>query len=278
MVDAVIRQTYLDIVNSEYAIPESINPTDFVLASIPLLGEREGEFRERHVYVTLHRWIVAEAIDAQGLRAIHLALLGDNVLFSGIGEIGTDSAFLRAFAVLLLVPTLYMHRNEAYLSSEDIETTCIALTRYLREEKDYRGYVSAENWWAHGVAHAADAVGQLAQCSELRAEAIIQLLEAIAQAMTPDTVAYAHEEDARMATAVLKLFKRNEVSLEIIETWLALVVPEARFTGQLPNVHVKYVNARNFVRCLLFQAKESDISDEQIALIEAAHAAFPNRQ
>ncbi len=277
MVDASIRQTFLDIVENEYTIPESVNPTEFVLASIPLLGESEGEFRERHVYGTLHRWVVSEAIDAQGLRAIHLALLGDNVLFSGIGENGSDSAFLRAFAVLLLVPTLYMHRKEAYLSSEDIESTCVALARYLREEKDHRGYVSAENWWAHGVAHAADAVGQLVQCSELQTESIVQLLEAIAQAMTPDTTAYAHEEDARMATAVLKLFKRDEVSLEIIENWLGLVVPEARFTGQLPNVHIKYVNARNFVRCLLFQAKESEITDEQIALIEAAHAAFPDR-
>ena len=277
MVDASIRQTFLDIVENEYTIPESVNPTEFVLASIPLLGESEGEFRERHVYGTLHRWVVSEAIDAQGLRAIHLALLGDNVLFSGIGENGSDSAFLRAFAVLLLVPTIYMHRKEPYLSSEDIESTCVALTRYLREEKDHRGYVSAENWWAHGVAHAADAVGQLVQCSELQTESIVQLLEAIAQAMTPDTVVYAHEEDARMATAVLKLFKRDEVSLEIIENWLGLVVPEARFTGQLPNIHIKYVNARNFVRCLLFQAKESEIADEQLALIEAAHAAFPDR-
>ena len=277
MVEASIRQSFLDIVNSDYAIPRSVNPAEFVLASIPLLGECEGEFRERHVYGTLHRWVVSEAIDAQGLRAIHLALLGDNVLFSGIGENGTDSAFLRAFAVLLLVPTIYMHRKEAYLSSEDIKATCSALARYLREEKDYRGYVSAENWWAHGVAHAADAVGQLVQCAELQAESIVQLLEAIAQAMTPDTVAYAHEEDARMATAVLKLFKRDEVSLEIIENWLGLVVPEARFTGQLPNVHIKYVNARNFVRCLLFQAKERGIADEQLALIEAAHDAFPDR-
>lgn len=277
MVDASIRQTFLDIVSNEYAIPESVNPTEFILASIPLLGESEGEFRERHVYGTLHRWIVSEAIGAQGLREIHLALLSDDVLFSGIGENGTDSAFLRAFAVLLLVPVLYMHRKEAYLSSEDIEGSCLALARYLREEKDYRGYVSAENWWAHGVAHAADAVGQLVQCSELQTESMVQLLEAIAQAMTPDTAAYAHEEDARMATAVLKLFKRDEVSLEIIENWLALVVPKARYDGQLPNVHIKYVNARNFVRCLLFQARENEITDEQLALIEAAHGAFPDR-
>lgn len=277
MVDASTRQTFVEIAKNEYAIPDTVNPIQFILASIPLLGESEGEFRERYVYGTLHRWIVSEAIDAQGLREIHLTLLGETALFSGIGENGTSSAFLRAFAVLLLVPTLYMHRKEAFLSSEDIERTCQDLARYLREEKDHRGYVSPENWWVHGVAHAADAVGQLFQCVELQTQSIVELLEAIAKAVAPDTVVYAHEEDARMATAVLKLLKREVLSTEIIENWLTLVVPAARYEGQLPNVHIQYVNARNFVRCLLFQAKKAELADEQLALIEAAHDAFPDR-
>ncbi|MCK4570555.1 DUF2785 domain-containing protein [Candidatus Bipolaricaulota bacterium] len=276
MVDASIRQTFLDIASNEHAIPEDVDPAEFVYSSIPLLGESDGEFRERNVYGTLHRWIVSEAIDAQGLRDIHLGLLGENALFSGIGENGSDSVFLRAFVALLLVPTLYMHRKQAFLSSEEVEQTCNDLARYLREEKDLRGYISGEKWWAHGIAHAADAVGQLVQCSELGSEPIVQLLEAIAGAMTPDTVVYAHEEDARMAAAVLKLLKRDVLSQEIIENWLKHVVPKARFEGQLPNVHIQYVNARNSLRCLLFQAK-GELADGVISLIEAAHAALPDR-
>jgi len=277
MVDAATRQTFLDIASNEYAIPKTVNPTEFVLNAIPLLGEIDGEFRERNVYGTFHRWIVSETIDAQGLRAIHLALLSDQALFSGIGEDGSDSIFLRAFAVLLLVPTLTMHRKQPYLSTEEIAMTCRDLARYLREEKDHRGYVSQEKWWAHGIAHAADAVGQLVQCENLPSEEIVPLLEAVAIAMTPSTSVYAHEEDERMTTAVLKLFKRDEVTLEIIENWLARVVPKARFTGQLPDVHIQYVNARNFLRCLLHQARASEFSDEQVALIEAAHDALPAR-
>ena len=277
MVDASTRQTFLDIAANEYAIPKTVKPTEFVLNAIPLLGESEGEFRERNVYGALHRWIVSEAIDSQGLRAIHLALLSDNALFSGIGEDGSDSVFLRAFAVLLLVPTLYMHRKHAFLSPEEIERTSRDLARYLREEKDHRGYISHEKWWAHGIAHAADAVGQLVQCSELQTEAIVHLLEAIAHAMTSDSMVYAHEEDARMATAVLKLFKRDVLSQDAIEHWLALVVPKARFTGQLPHVHIQYVNARNFLRCLLLQARASELPREQVSLIETAHDALPDR-
>lgn len=276
MVDPSIRQTFLDIVNNDYAIPENIDPAEFIIASIPLLGECDGKYRERYVYSTLHRWVTSEAIDAQGLRAFHLALLEENALFSGIGEDGTDSVFLRAFAVLMIVPTIYMHRKQAFLSSEEIDQTCLDLARYLREEKDLRGYISHEKWWAHGIAHAADAVGQLVQCTELGTEPIVQLLEAVAQAMTPDSVVFAHEEDARMATAVIKLLKRGVVSQEILHTWLGHVVPNARFDGPLPAVHIRYVNARNFLRCLLFQAK-GELAEGQILLIESAHDDLPSR-
>ena len=277
MVDSSTRQLFLDIANAAYAIPESINPTQFILDSIPLLGEHDGEFRERYVYGTLHRWIASEAISTDGLKRIHLALLGEKALFSGIGAVESDSVFLRAFAVLLLVPTLYMHRKQAFLSSEELAVTCASLSRYLREEKDIRGYVSPEKWWAHGIAHAADAVGQLVQCPELQQQSIKALLEAIAHAMSPETAAFAHEEDTRMASALLKLLKRDDVSVETIEGWLALVVPQARFEGLLPNVHIRYVNARNFVRCLFFQARNEGLNDKICALIEAAHRAFPDR-
>lgn len=277
MVDPSVRQAFLDIANNDYAIPEDIDPAEFILVSIPLLGECDGEFRERHVYGTLHRWVVSDAIDEQGLRLIHMALLGEDTLFSGIGEDGTDSVFLRAFAVLMLVPTLHVHRQRPFLSSEEIEETCAGLSRYLREEKDLRGYVSHEKWWAHGIAHAADAVGQLVQCSELGIKLIVQLLDAVAQAMSPDTVVYAHEEEARMAAAVIRLLERDVLSEEIVENWLCRVVPDSRFNGQLPNVHIRYVNVRNFLRCLLFQARETGLQDWQISLIEAAHIALPNR-
>jgi len=276
MVEPSIRQTFLDIANNDYAIPEDMDPAEFILASIPLLAECDGEFRERFVYGTLHRWVTSEAIDAQGLRAFHLALLSENALFSGVGENGTDSVFLRVSAVLMLVPTIYMHRKQAFLSSEEVAQTCLDLARYLYREKDLRGYVSQEKWWVHGIAHAADAVGQLFQCSELGTEPIIQLLDAIAGAMAPDSVVFAHEEDARMATAVIKLLKRGVVSQEIVHDWLRRVVPDARFDGPLPDVHIRYVNARNFLRCLLFQAK-GELAEGQISLIEAAHDALPDR-
>jgi len=75
---------------------------------------------------------------------------------------------------------------------------------------------------------------------------------------------------------VIKLLKRDVVSQEIVENWLKQVVPDVRFGGPLPDVHIRYVNARNSLRCLLFQA-QGEIAEGQIPLIEAAHDALPDR-
>jgi len=277
MTDPALRKKILDIAENEYAIPEGIDPAAFLIELIPQLGSTDGEFRERFVYGTLHRWIASGKLPGNGLRRVHLALLEDDALFHGIGERDTDTAFLRAFAALSLAPSLHAHRQQAFLTVEDLARTAGALARYLSEEKDLRGYVSPEKWWAHGIAHAADAVGQLVRCRELPPDVLPGLLNGMARAMTPSTGVFAHEEDARMAAAVLHLCRRDDVSVERIREWLTKVVPDARYVGQLPDVHIRYVNARNFLRCLIFQTKEAEVAAPFADAFEQAHAALPDR-
>ncbi len=277
MTDPAIRKRILEIAENEYAIPETIEPAAFLLQLIPQLGSADGEFRERFVYGTLHRWIVSGELPGDGLRRVHLALVEDDALFHGIGERNTDTVFLRAFAALSLAPSLYAHRQQAFLTVEDLVRTAGALARYLSEERDLRGYVSPGKWWAHGIAHAADAVGQLVRCHDLSQEVLPELLDGIARAMTPSTVVFAHEEDARMAAAVVHLCQRDDVPVEHLREGLLKVVPDARYAGELPDVHIRYVNARNFLRCLIFQSKGAEISAPFVEAFEQAHAALPDR-
>jgi len=277
MTDTALRRTLLDIAKHEYAIPEDSDPIAFLLEAIPRLGSTDGEFRERYVYGTMHRWIVSGQLSGDGLRRIHLALLGDDALLHGIGERETDTVFLRAFAALALAPSLYAHRQEAFLTVEDLTNTASVLARYLSEEKDLRGYVSTEKWWAHGIAHAADAVGQLVRCADLPHAALPGLLDGVARAMTPVSAVYAHEEDARMAAAVVHMFGRNGLPVEIVREGLGKVVPDARFEGALPGVHIRYVNARNFLRCLLFQLEGAEVAEAFVDVVEQAHASLPDR-
>ena len=46
MVDASIRQTFLDIANNDYTVHKGVDPAEFILASLPLPGKADSEFRE----------------------------------------------------------------------------------------------------------------------------------------------------------------------------------------------------------------------------------------
>jgi hypothetical protein len=52
------------------------------------------------------------------------------------------------------------------------------LLHCLGKEKEHRGFVS-EKSWAHFIAHAADPLDDLAQCSELDESDLAEILEAI---------------------------------------------------------------------------------------------------
>ncbi len=278
MTSSDLRRTLTDIANTQYEIPNGIDPANFVLSCIPFLGDTDTTFRERYAYGTLHRWVLSDAMDREGLQRIHHALLSEDALFAGIGERGTDRVFQRAFSVLMLFPILYVHRaKQPFLSADELTHTCDALVRYLTEEKDLRGYVSVEKGWAHGIAHASDAVRQIFQCPELDPAWILRLLDAAAHAITPDSSVFSHEEDARMAAAIVALLERRGVEETPFEEWLRRVVPTARFEGSLPGVHIRYVNARNFLRCLIFQSEAGGVDELYKRQIAAAHDALPGR-
>jgi len=277
MVDAALKLRFREIAQSEFQFPDDVEPIAFMLEALPLLGDPEGEFRERCVYGALHRWIVGDILDRDGLGTIHDALLRDDILFYGIGESGTDSVFLRAFSVLLLAPVLYVHRDRPYLSQAQIDNCRAALSRLLREERDLRGYISEEHWWGHVIAHAADAIGQLVRCPEFGTDGVEEILDAIAASITPDCDVFIFEEDARMAAAIVHLLERELLDNAALNEWLAKLVPEHRWTGELPNVHHRYLNARNFLRCLLFQSAEAKLPKWVLDAIQKAHDELPQR-
>ena len=277
MMDGALKTRFREIAASEFQFPEDVEPTAFVLQALPLLGVTEGELRERCVYGALHRWIVGDVLDDEGLRAVHDALLREDILFAGIGESNTDSVFLRAFAVLLLAPLLYVHRERPFLSKQQLIACSSALTRLLEEERDLRGYISDEVWWGHVIAHAADAIGQLVRCPELGKEDLDALLDAIAVAMTPDQGVFIFEEDARMAAAIVHLLSRELLDEAAWSAWLVKIVPEHRWTGKLPQVHHRYLNARNFLRCLLFQSAEAKLPKWVLDAVQKAHDDLPQR-
>ena len=272
-----IRKRLEALAKNDYAPPEGVSTAELTWEILPLLGSTDGMLREQYVYGTLHRWIVRRTLHSDAIVELAQALVDEEHLFLGIAAPNSDSIYMRSFSVLLLAPIVYAHRQDPFLSPSDLDRILMRTIEYLDRERDLRGYVSQETWWAHGVAHAADVLGQLAQCGELSAEPLHAMLGALARAALTETDVFIFEEDTRMASAAIEILRRTELDPTQIADWTAQLVPEARWTGELPRVHHRFLNARNVLRCLYFQGRKAELPDAIFGEIESALNALPDR-
>jgi len=266
-----------DIVGEKGAVPAGVNPFAFCTEILPLLGTTDGKLREWRVYGILHLWAVRREMSDDELRQLLWTIADEEHLFLGIGEVKSDTVYMRAFSVLVLSAFVQAHREKAYLASEELDRLAQTVIRYLDAEQDLRGFISDETQWAHATAHAADTFGQLAQCEELGAEAVRTILDCLGRNVVTDRTVWRHEEDARAASAAIHVLKRGLLADEHVKAWLASLVPEARYDGALPGVHYRYVNARNLLRCLIHQGAPEGLPDRLIARVREAHESLPER-
>jgi len=103
------------------------------------------------------------------------------------------------------------------------------------------------------------------------------MLDALAHAALTETDVFIFEEDTRMASAAIEILKRMDLDPAQIADWAAQLVPEVRWTGELPRVHHRFLNARNVLRCLYFQGRGADLPDAILGEIESALNALPDR-
>ena len=257
--------------------PEGVDAFQFFLEILPLLGATDGLLRERKVLPVLYTWIIRGSVTDENARDLMRVVADQDHLFLGIGTVGEDTVYMRAFAAYLLSAFVRRHRETDLFAPQALRHLVDVSIRYLDEERDLRGYVSPETMWAHGVAHIADTVGELARCIELRPRELERMLNALGRALTTEAGVFIHEEDSRAAGAAIAILTRGLLSAAQIRAWLDRLVPAARYDGVLPNVHYGYVNARNFLRCLYHQAVALEAEKPLIEGIQSALAGLPKR-
>jgi hypothetical protein len=176
-----------------------------------------------------------------------LTSLDEDHLFYCIGEVGTDSIFMRSFSLLLIAAILYTDAQEPVLPGHVIHDTYEALHRYAYKERDWRGYVSGKGW-AHAMAHLADALDECAQHSATTLEQkkdILNLIRDLARISTP----LYHEEDMRLASAVYHIIIGKQVPDLFLEEWVHRCFVERGTDVRSWN---KVTNIKNFLRSLYF--------------------------
>src|SRR5690606_19981913 len=109
--------------------------------------------------------------------------------------------------------------------------------------------------WAHAIAHGADAIGVLGQSPHLAGDELAVMLDVLAERiLVRAPVPLSAGEPDRVAAAVLLILRRNVVSLEFLESWIARIGGRARATSHgAEDTYRTAATPQAFLRALFVQ-------------------------
>ena len=236
------------IAEKNYELPSDIDAYDFAQALLVNLGSPDGELRDELSYMILASGIIDKGmLSAEQMNALLTTVLDAQHLFYAIGEVNTDSVFMRSFSNLIVAAILYTDARNPVITEQVVQHTKTTLLAYAEQERDWRGYVEGKGW-AHAMAHLADALDECAQNSYMLPEDrqdILQMLRQLAQ--LPESLY--HEEDMRLATSAQHIIIGREVPNTFVDDWLELC-----FVERASDVSswISATNVKNFLRSLYF--------------------------
>ncbi len=225
----------------------------FVDAMVAQIGSPDPILRDDLIYSAFFHWITQDRLPVPLLRNLFNTVLDDRHLFYGIGETGTDTVFTRTFSVLVVALLLDSHRRRPFLKPAEVKYAHERVLAYAAQERDFRGYTAGKGW-AHAAAHTADALDELARCTELDAGDLTALLVTI-RSLVGNGVAYQHQEDERLSVAVMGVMTSRVFSPEALAAWVDSFAPLVDAPGEFPESYYRRVNVIHFLRSLYFRLR-----------------------
>lgn len=251
----------MNIEDNEYAVPEGVNPYELSVDMMEYIGDIDGEFRDDLICSILLDWIMTDVLTPEEAHYIFLIALDEKHIFNGLGKVG-DTVFDRTFSVLVSSCIIYKHKN--FLPDNDILKAFNKVLKFYNEDKDVRGFVEGKGW-AHGAAHGADALMELAKCEVIGYEQLKEILNAIYKKININYYGYINNEDERMISAVKEVLERDIIPVEEIEEWIRSF-GKIEKTGILPDDLFIEFNVTLFLKSLYFRLVDNT-KYEQLAKI-----------
>ena len=254
-----LKQLLRKIRDNDYQLLNGIDLDNLLADMLRFIGHIDSELRDDLIYSTFYNWTTNETISLSQMRRLLNTCLDEQHLFFNIGEKDTDSVFTRTFSVLIVPLAFNMHEKNPFLTGEEILNIKKAVLRYVKEEKDSRGFVEGKGW-AHAVAHSADAIESLVRVGNLFKKDLLDILDVIDKVISNNDYMYCYGEDERMVNAfistVLTGFKRGILDEDDIGYWLnTLAAKENSWDkGPPPDRNNVHLNRKNFMRSLYFKS------------------------
>ena len=250
-----------NIKDNEYAVPEGVNSYELSVDMMEYIGDIDGELRDDLICSVLLDWIMTDVLTPEEAYHIFLIALDEKHIFNGLGKVD-DTVFDRTFSVLVSACITYKHKN--FLPDNDILKAFNKVLKFYNEDKDVRGFVEGKGW-AHGAAHGADALMELAKCEVIGYEQLKEILNAIYKKINVNYYGYINNEDERMISAVKEVLERDIIPVEEIEEWIRSF-GKIEKTGILPDDLFIEFNVTLFLKSLYFRLVDNT-KYEQLAKI-----------
>lgn len=245
-----LKDLLIRITDDKFMIPEHIRPYDLAIICLDHIGDTDMELRDDLILTNLSNWIMKKRLSDQEVKNLLEVLLDTEHLLKGLGETN-DTVFVRTFSVLVVATIIYRHRNDKFLSSEELLHAFHKVIQFYNEDHDIRGYIE-EKGWAHGAAHGADALDEFVRCNEIGREDLLIIIDAIYKKVNISNYGYVHFEEERMITAVKAVLRRSMLSASEVEAWIRSFCNFEK-TGSYQMDMVKEVNINAFLKSLYFR-------------------------
>src|ERR1700753_973284 len=98
----------LAIVNNKHELPDDIEPFPFSQALLENFSSADAELRDELSYIILASSIIGkQKLTQDQLETLLTTASDDEHLFYHIGEVGTDTVFMRSFSNLIIASILF---------------------------------------------------------------------------------------------------------------------------------------------------------------------------
>lgn len=258
-----LKKLLRSIKDNKYAVPEGVNPYKLSLQMMDYIGDIGGELRDDLVYSVLAAWIMGDVLTFEEAHDIFVIALDEKHILNGLGEIN-DTVFGRTFSVEVAACITYKHRN--LLSDSDILKAFNTVLKFYNEDRDVRGFVEGKGW-AHGAAHGADALTELAQCQVIGYEGLKQILDSIYKKININYYGYINNEDERMISAVKAVLERDIIPVEEIEEWIRSIGNREK-KGIVPDYLFIEHNVTLFLKSLYFRLVDNTKYEQTAKIVK----------
>jgi len=222
-------------------------------AMIANIGAPDPILRDDLIYSAFYHWISRDRLPIPILRRLFTTALDDQHLFYYTGLKDTETVFTRTFSVLVVALLLASHRRHPFLKPDEVKHAHERVLAYAAQERDFRGY-TPDHGWAHAAAHTADALDELACCTELDAEDLTAVLVTI-RSLAGNTVPYSHQEDERLSVAAVSVLAGGAIAPEALSAWIDSFLPMVDAPGVFPASYYRRINLIHFLRSLYFRLR-----------------------